>query len=365
MIPEGCIERCRGCKHREWSMGESLAQKLSFVQNTLKPWIEVIEPVQSVEESNRWGYRTKTTLSANFNGSYWGFGMWSRDELIAIPNCPIHSKSTNSILRIIRESIPKSSTFPLAYVVLSSAQIVLVIKSKQLPSTSWITNDIKQSLKELGIEGFWVHLNPSAGKRIFEKITWYLIWGENRSTDINGLYYGPAAFQQLIPKLYNQSLYEAKKFFDISASDSVIDLYCGTGNSLKQWVGAGANAFGVELGGEAVECAKLNVPEAIVLRGACRQRVPQIDAWAKEQQQKGNRTLLYANPPRTGLETEILNWIINEAYPAKIGYLSCSPGTLSKNLFTLTSNGYKVKKIIPFDFFPQTIHIECLALLDK
>ncbi len=48
----------------------------------------------------------------------------------------------------------------------------------------------------------------------------------------------------------------------------------------------------------------------------------------------------------------------------KNAYLSCSPGTLRKDLLTLTQNGYEVTKLIPFDFFPQTIHVECLALLE-
>lgn len=365
MIPVGCVEKCRGCKHREWSKTDSLAQKFSFLQSKLKPWVNIIEQVRSVDECNRWGYRDKTTLSTYFNGDSWEFGMWSRDELISIPACPIHSLRTNDILKIIRESIPKSSSFQLAFVVLSGAQIVLVIKSKGMPSTEWNSEILRSSLSGLGIEGFWIHLNPSTGKRIFEKNNWQLIWGKPRSVDYNGLIYGPAAFQQLLPELYNQSLNETVDFFEADKDSSVIDLYCGSGNSMKHWTKSGAQVIGVELGGDAVECAKINVPEATVLRGACRQRIPQIDEWATEQKSEKKRILLYANPPRTGLETEVLSWIINKGQPLKIAYLSCSPGTLSKNIDLLTLNGYSVSRLIPFDFFPQTIHVECLALLER
>lgn len=364
MLPQGCVKECRGCKHREWTMEQSLDQKHEFLKIKLNPWVDVLQPVTSVENEKRWGYRSKTTLSTFFNGTEWSFGMWSRDELIAIPNCPVHTSSVNRVLEFIKQSIPKSNNFQLAYIVISGAQIVLVLKTKQMPNTNWFTDSFSNGIQKLGIEGFWIHLNPSAGKRIFEKISWHLIWGKPRSVDYNGLQYGPAAFQQLIPELYNQSLLEAQTYFGVQEHDAVIDLYCGTGNSMRLWANAKANVLGIELGGDAIDCARVNVPSASVLRGACRQRVPQIDAWAREMRSNGKRILLYANPPRTGLETEILEWICKIGRPAKIAYLSCSPGTLSKNLTALTNNGYCVRKIIPFDFFPQTIHVECLALLE-
>lgn len=364
MIPAGCVERCRGCKHREWSMDESLAQKYSFLKAKLYPWSNVLEDVQSVDNGKRWNYRSKTTLSTYFDDFEWRFGMWSRDELIPIPDCPIHTSSVNKALELIRLNIPKARSFQLAYIVLSGAQLVLVIKSKQIPDFEWLTNNLKSELATLGVEGFWVHLNPSAGKRIFEKIGWHLIWGNAHSIDYNGLIYGPAAFQQLIPELYNQSLLEAKNFFDINKNNAIVDLYCGTGNSIKQWLNAKASVLGIELGGDAVECAKINVPQAEILRGACRQRVPQIESWSVEQKKLGKQLFLYANPPRTGLEQEVLTWIAKNGKPSKIAYLSCSPGTLSKNISMLTQHGYEVKRLIPFDFFPQTIHVECLALLE-
>ncbi|MGD9977679.1 MAG: class I SAM-dependent RNA methyltransferase [Bacteroidales bacterium] len=364
MIPKGCVEKCRGCKHREWSMAESLAQKENFLKVKLANWVDVLEQVRTVNSEKRWGYRSKTTLSTFFDGAGWQFGMWARNELIPIPSCPVHTVTVNRTMDIIRANIPKSPAFPLAFIVLSGAQAVLVIKSKQMPSMGWLNDFVKNQLTNIGIEGFWIHLNLSAGKRIFEKTGWHLIFGSARSTDYNGLLYGPAAFQQLIPELYNQSLTEAKNFLNVNKTDAVIDLYCGTGNSMKQWTSAGANVLGVELGGEAVECAKVNVPEATILRGACRQRVPQLKSWSVEQKFMNKRILMYVNPPRTGLEAEVQDWIVNNGQPAKIAYLSCSPGTLSKNLEFLTRHKYRVKKIIPFDFFPQTVHVECLSLLE-
>ncbi|QKG80563.1 class I SAM-dependent RNA methyltransferase [Tenuifilum thalassicum] len=365
MIPEGCVAECRGCSHREMTMSESLLQKFEFVRGKLSDWADLVEPVHSVTDKNCWGYRDKTTLSARFDGVEWQLGMWRRDEFIPIPYCPIHSPRLNGLLNAIRQAIPKSQSFALAYIVVSGAQVVLVIKSKQKPNVNWLNCQLVKELESFGVEGLWYHLNPSTGRRIFEKSGWHLIWGKPRSVDYNGLIYGPAAFQQLIPELYNQSLDLAEQFLQPSNHVAVVDLYCGTGNSMLRWVRQGASVIGVELGGEAVECARINVPDATVLRGACRHRVPQVRDWVNEKRMEGKSVVLYVNPPRTGLEVEVLDWIIAEGKPDRIAYLSCSPGTLSKNISYLAQNGYDVVRCIPFDFFPQTHHVETLVLLQK
>lgn len=365
MIPNGCVEKCRGCKHRGWSKEESLAQKFNFLSSKLSEWIDTLSPVVSVSEPHRWGYRHKTTLNTSWDANGWHFGMIVRDELIDIPECPLHKPDVNEILNILRDALPPYSDFPLAFYVQATSQVTLVVKSNKPRSCAWLTDEIKQKLSALGVKGFWAHYNPSAGRRLYEKTRWDLLFGEKRSLDSNGLLYGPGAFQQLIPSLYNQSLDEACNFFNLTNKDAVVDLYCGTGTSMSRWDAQGASVLGVEVGGEAVKCAKLNVPNATILRGACRQRVPQICSWACEQQQLGKEVYLYVNPPRTGIEQEVIDWIINEGKPSKIAYLSCSAGTLSKNLKVLVDAGYNVKLLTPFDFFPQTIHVECLALVER
>lgn len=365
MIPQGCNPECRGCSHREWPLEKSLEQKYEFLRKKLLVWANTVDPVRSVSDEKRWGYRTKTTLTANYSETGWELGMWRRDTLVPIPNCPVHDKGLNEVLKILAKTIPANPTFGLKYVVVSGAQVVLVIKSRKDPGDDWLTPSVIAELEGLGVEGLWYHMNPSTGRRIFEKTGWRLVWGKPRSVDYNGLLYGPAAFQQLIPELYNQSLDEAEWFLQPDSNSTVIDLYCGTGNSMRRWVNYGATVLGVELGGEAVECAHLNVPEALVLRGACRQRVPQLTDWANNSRNSGRKVLLYVNPPRTGLEQDVLEWIVNEGLPLRMAYLSCSPGTLSKNIDFLCRNGYSLQRCIPFDFFPQTHHVETLALLQR
>ena len=207
-----------------------------------------------------------------------------------------------------------------------------------------------------------MHLHPCAGRRLFTKNGWQLLWGRPRSRDALGLSYGPSSFQQLLPDLYDRSLDEAEDFLDPKPGMAVVDLYCGIGASLRRWTARGANALGVELDGEAVACAQDNAPQARVLRGGCAQRLPQVDDWLVGQAVAG---LLYVNPPRIGLEAGVLEWISRRYRPLRLAYLSCSAGTLARDLDGFGQAGYRVVRLRPYDFFPRTHHVEILALLER
>jgi len=72
--------------------------------------------------------------------------------------------------------------------------------------------------------------------------------------------------------------------------------------------------------------------------------------------------LAYLNPPRSGLDEEVARSLADEFAPARLAYLSCSAGTLARDLGVLERAGYLLDAILPFDFFPQTQHVEALAL---
>ncbi|HRZ75771.1 MAG TPA: hypothetical protein P5248_00275, partial [Bacteroidales bacterium] len=323
--PSGCHPSCPACPHRSWAEEDSLAQKQGFLEKALEPWKEVLNPVVSVQGTARWGYRRQAVLHTQWEEG-WRYGLRKRDDLIPIPDCPVHHPQLNEAIRLMASTLPPPPSFPFAFFVVSDAQMVLVIKSGDLPSYPMFNEKLMQDLTACGIKGLWLHLHPSAGKRVFGQGGWHLVWGEPRSRDANGLWYGPASFQQLIPQLYQASLDRAQEFLAPGPDTAVTDLYCGTGTSMQRWIQAGAAVAGVEWSGEAVECARENVGGALVLRGLCRQRLPQLTQWWREAKEEGRRPLLYVNPPRTGLEHEVTAWITREYRPQRIAYLSCSAG---------------------------------------
>lgn len=356
-----CPTTCHACRHKHLSEAESLTQKQLFVQTKLLSVTQNIEPIRHTTTEQRTAYRKKVCLHTQYNAQAWEAGTLRRLEFTPIMQCPLHHPSVNAAMNLLLEALPLPDSFPLRFYVQTDRQVMLVLKTAKMPSLNWLTETLTSSLAHIGTEGLWIHLNPSAGHKIFMKHPYHLIYGQASSQDENGLMYGPLSFQQLIPELYANAGHEALAFLNPVQGDLVTDLYCGTGSTMKLWLGTGATVSGVELFGEAVTYASINAPGASVFRGTCTQRLPQLTALAETH--SGGTKLLYANPPRTGLEKEVTDWIINTYKAKRIAYMSCSPGTLGRDLLKLKEGGYHVLRVIPYDFFPNTHHVECLALL--
>lgn len=361
-LPAGCIAACRGCAHRHLAPADSAVQKQAWLSGKLAPWQDRLGPIRSTERIR--GYRDRVCLATEWDDDRWQFGMMADRRLLPIPDCPVHSERIRATVRALAQALPPGPEFPLVYLVQSGAQVTLVLKTAVRPGTGWLDAALKQQLSAAGVEGLWLHLHPAAGKKIFAKNQWELLWGEPRSRDRQGLWYGPGAFQQLVPELYGASLDEAEQFLAPGKGSAVLDLYSGVGGSLRRWVQAGAQTLGVELGGEAVACARLNVPDVEVLRGTCETRLPQLRQWGGALA-PGAVRLAYVNPPRTGLEQNVARWLVSEYQPGRLAYLSCSAGTLRRDLEIFTEHGYSLERITPYDFFPRTYHVEMLVLVSR
>jgi len=360
---EGCPAECRGCSHRELDEAESLAQKQAWLADRLAPWANVLRRIAAPAGPERWGYRDKVSLKARWDPQEgWRFGMEVRDRLVGLENCPVQSIRVRSALAWLSKALPPAGVFPLSIYSQVGAQATLILKTQKDPGGGWLAGK-EAELALTGLEGLWVHLFPCAGRHLFGAGPMRLLWGKPLSRNPMGLFYGPQGFQQVILSLYARSLDEAEAFLSPGPGTSVIDLYCGAGATLARWSARGARTLGIELSKAALDCARLNAPEADLLRGRCALRIPQAEAWI--QQVPEAFRLVYANPPRTGLEPEITEWLATRCRPARIAYLSCSAGTLARDLERLTAEGFSVVSILPYDFFPQTRHVETLTLLER
>jgi len=360
-LPPGCEPVCHGCRHRLLDESASLAQKASYLARVLGPWADCIAPVASPAPARRLGYRDRVTLTAGWDAADgWRFGLVRRDELIPIHDCPVHTPRVRALVRLLAERLPPATVLPVAYLHVCGAQATLIVKSHRVDVS--LLDPVLKGLAATGLEGFWLHQHPSAGRKLFARSGWKLAWGSPRSRDAHGLLHGPTAFAQALPELHHASLEAAVAHLTPAPGVAVLDLYCGHGASLRAWTAAGSAALGVELSGEAVELCSENAPRAAVLRGTCVQRLPQVRAWWNGHD--GER-VAYVNPPRSGLEVEVVSALAGELRPARMAYLSCSAGTLSRDLAAFCDAGYAVSAILPFDFFPLTHHVEALALLER
>ena len=81
-------------------------------------------------------------------------------------------------------------------------------------------------------------------------------------------------------------------------------------------------------------------------------------------EEAGKPDVVVIDPPRAGLSQKIVRRVI-ECEAKRIVYVSCNPTTLAPNAAQLTEAGYRLRRVRPVDMFPQTPHIECVALLER
>jgi 23S rRNA (uracil1939-C5)-methyltransferase len=74
--------------------------------------------------------------------------------------------------------------------------------------------------------------------------------------------------------------------------------------------------------------------------------------------------LVVLNPPRAGCDAKVLT-LVAARKPLGIAYLSCNPQTLARDLALLTSSGYEISRVVPFDMLPHTPHVETLVSLRR
>ena len=359
MLPPGCEPRCHGCRHRSLGREASHAQKHAYLARALHAWADRLQPLRATADAERLGYRQRVTLSVAHDATRgWCFGLIRRDELIAIHECPVHDRRVRALVHHLRERLPAPDALPLAYLQVAGGQATLIVKARVIATSALDT--VLDGIQSTGIDGLWLHLHPSAGRRLFARSGWQLLWGCGESRDELALVHGPRAFLQPLPSLHRDAIEAAAAHLRPAHDASVLDLYCGHGASLSRWAAAGARTLGVELSGEAVGDAARNAPLATVLRGACTQRLPQIREWWARG--GSGARLAFVNPPRSGLDTDVAGALALELRPVRLAYLSCSAGTLARDLRILESGGLRVDAVLPFDFFPQTHHVEALAL---
>lgn len=164
--------------------------------------------------------------------------------------------------------------------------------------------------------------------------------------------------------LQTEVLYEtAIDFAQLSKEDVVIDAYSGIGTIGLSVADRVNHVYGMESISQAVEDAKKNaernqVTNATYLVGKAEKIMPQ---WAKEEI---NPDVIFVDPPRKGLDQKFIEAAC-EVSPERIVYISCNPATLARDLALFNDKGYTTQKIQPVDLFPQTYHIEAVALLTK
>lgn len=359
---------CGGCSLQHWQHDYQIIHKQQQLAEQLQHFANA-EPQQWLPPiiGPLWQYRHKARLGVRHVPGkvdvLVGFRERNGRYLTDMRSCHILHPSVGDNIDSLRQLISQLSIYQ--YI----AQIeVAVGDSRTALIFRHLQNFSDQDLDRLMAYGddkqFDIYLQPGKADSI-HKI--YPRDTEQRLTMSLGhhqlkLRFHPTDFTQINPTINQKMIAQALALLNISHNDHVLDLFCGIGN------------FSLPLAKYAKQVTAIEGSEEMVKRGQENAQYNQINnidfyhadlsqpldhhAWAKQQYDS-----ILVDPPRSGASAIVNN--INHLAGKRIVYISCHPASLARDSALLIRQGYQLKKAGIMDMFPQTSHVESIALFEK
>ncbi|MBS1651517.1 MAG: 23S rRNA (uracil(1939)-C(5))-methyltransferase RlmD [Bacteroidetes bacterium] len=385
---------CGGCKWQNMSYKTQLELKQKYVEEALLRIgkLDVKQFLPIAGNSSEYYYRNKmefafsnkrwltkeeiNTSVENINRNALGFhipGMF--DKVLDINECFLQESPSNEIRNAIKSfAIENNISFfdirnktgtlrNLMIRSTSSGEIMLLLQifDMNTEQVTSLTNFIKQKFP-------FVHsiqiAHNTKGNDTLQDVNIETVFGNDTISEyMNDLKFNISAksFFQTNSK-QALTLYEiAKNFADLKGSETVYDLYTGTGTIANFVARQCKKVVGIEYVSDAIIDAKKNavlnnISNTSFFSGDMKNIL--TDEFINIH---GKPDVIITDPPRAGMAEEVIKVILNAA-PKKIVYVSCNPSTQARDLALLKDN-YSIEKSQAVDMFPQTAHVENVVLL--
>lgn len=336
-----------------------------------------LEPI--VPALQTWRYRNKLEYSFGTEGTaergelVFGFhapGEW--DKIVPIDDCLLASEAGNAVrdqvLRFCKEQglVPYDRRTRRGFLRncvvregrrTGQFQVRLVTMPGQLDEDAFA-----QAVQADGL--MWTQYD-GLGETTTSGETTVISGREYLEEELNGMTFrvSPHAFFQVNTEMAEKLYGLAGEYAALAGFERLYDLYCGIGTIGLTMAPRAGELWGLEIVepavGDAIANARLNeIDNARFFAGDARTALRLLVAEA------GSPDVVVVDPPRAGLSQKVVRRIVDAA-PKRLVYISCNPTTLAPNAAQLVEAGYVLRKVRPVDMFPQTPHIECVALLER
>ena len=388
---------CGGCKWQTLPYEEQVRYKEREVINNLKRLGGINIPLHRpilASKTDRY-YRNK--LEFTFSNNRWlteeelnsreeitdrnglGFhipGMF--DKVVDVKNCYLQPEPSNSIRLEIKDyalkngltffNLKEKGGFLRNLIIRTSPTTgdVMVIVSFYLEDEEKRTALLEHlKIRFPEITSLMYVINPKANDTVSDLEVKLFAGKDHIVETMEGLEFkvGPKSFYQTNSTQAYELYKVAREFARLSGNEVVYDLYTGTGTIANFVAGKAKKVVGIEYIPEAIEDAKVNsamngITNTSFFAGDMKDVLTQ-----EFMEREGHPDVIIADPPRAGMHTDVINAILNSE-PERIVYVSCNSATQARDM-KLLDEKYEVKAIQPVDMFPQTHHVENIALLEK
>ena len=376
----GAYKRCGGCSLQHMDYKAQLAFKTKLVRDNLERigGISGVIVHDTIGMNVPMNYRNKAQFPvAAVNGSVvTGFYAARSHDVIDSEECGIQDVISDRIRKIVghfitEKGIPaydeKTGRGLIRHIMTrvgfntGEVMVVLVINGSSLPYANELVGLLTCDVP--GIKSIYLNINTKSTNVILGDKN-ILLYGSETIADTIGRYrfkISPHSFFQVNP-VQTEVLYgKALEYAGLTGTETVFDLYCGTGTISLFLSEKAAKVIGVEVVEAAISDARENagingVTNTEFFVGEAERVVPELYG-------RGIRAdVVVLDPPRKGCDESLLQ-LLADMQPDRIVYVSCNPATLARDLKFLAGHGFSVIEAQPVDMFPWTGHVECVIMM--
>ena len=320
---------CSGCQWQHINYGEQLAMKRSAVIAELSAYdtLREVKVLEALPSPKRFRYRNHARFTVGRGGESGIAGYMNADSrrFVRIDECIIMDDRINDMLTRLQGRLDHMTQFSIRVGTNTEDTIIQPLLPAEI-------QDVE-----------------SGRQKYIEKV-------RDATFQV-----AASSFFQVNTDQLSQVIDEAVEMLELGGSDTLVDLYCGVGTFARLLAPFVNQVIGIEESASAVADARVNcadVENVTFVEGKA--EVAAVELASSGQQ----IDVAIIDPPRIGCAPEALD-ALHKLAPRRIMMISCNPTTMARDLDALCHSGFKLVSVRPVDMFPQTRHVESLALLES
>jgi 23S rRNA (uracil1939-C5)-methyltransferase len=361
---------CGGCQWQHVSHGAQVAAKRQAVVDALTRIGGVADPpvAEVLVGGSAYGYRNRIELSTDVDargGLVLGLAAFGTNRIVPIERCMLLPEKVRAY--------PKALQGALRFLSRGGPLDLGRVAVRAAAGTSDVEVDLWASPGPFPRAAALRTLTSAVR---FETLTRVLVRGEMKSRDISNVEVlagkgylreriGGVELKVSAPSFFqvNTRVAEAMSALVVAeaaadGSDVVFDVYAGVGTFTVPLAAVAGEVIALESYGPAVRDLRRNIDEAgldvDVAPGDAARVLPEL----------GRADIVVVDPPRSGLADGIVEALVSTG-ARRMVYVSCDPATLARDVKRLQPLGFSLVRATPVDLFPQTFHVETVAVLDR
>lgn len=375
-------DKCGGCQLQHMTYQGQLTMKKEQVINLFHRKGSFNDTIihDTVGMEDPWRYRNKSQIPIGLNNNkkpIMGFYRQRSHDIIDMDSCLIQDEKHQQVMNDVKQLISelnisvyneKTKKGLLRHLVVRTGHytnqmmIILVTNGKAFKQA----NQLVEALVKLhpNVTSIKQNINDAHSNVIMGRKSITLYGTDEIEDKLSEITFNISdqSFYQInshqTEKLYNQAL----EYAQLTGNEIVLDTYCGIGTIGLYMAGKSKHVYGVEVVSSAIKDAEENatINQLENTTFVCGKAEEVILKWKAE----GIRPdVVMVDPPRKGCDETFIKTLL-ELNPKRIVYISCNPSTQQRDA-QLLSQQYDLKEITPVDMFPQTTHIETVALFER